>query len=337
MLLLPWPNLPENEQQWQTRSTSHGNLVAALTREYRLLRGMVNIPPRQTDLNSGQYMLFCCCFFLDHCSDCPPWLLSVSRCPAVKAIIQQTLHVLRDLVDSISGESTKSRQICYQSLQESVQVSLSIFPVFIQQSGQCFTHQPSSLERNRWRFGYCVLENNDRIHIIGLKLCPDLRLTAVSLFQKRQMRCWPSSWRSFRRWESRWASPSPDRSSIHFSACSPGLVVMKVRDSVSAVICSFITVADEGLTGLCPREQLAASILQEGSAGCRVVQKFLKILQVVVQEPGQAFKPFLPSILSLCIEQVYPIVAEVSWCFTQSLSCLAVTGAASSSLLSNLV
>lgn len=59
-------------------------------------------------------------------------------CPVatVKAAIHQTLPVLRDLVDSISGESTKSRQICYQSLQESVQVSLSLFPVFIQQSGQ---------------------------------------------------------------------------------------------------------------------------------------------------------------------------------------------------------
>ena len=34
-------------------------------------------------------------------------------------------------------------------------------------------------------------------------------------------------------------------------------------------------------------------------------------LQVVVQEPGQTFKPLLPSILSLCMEQVYPIVAEV--------------------------
>lgn len=65
---------------------------------------------------------------------------------------------------------------------------------------------------------------------------------------------------------------------------------------------------------LCRREQLTASIMQEGSVGCRVVQKFLKILQVVVQEPGQAFKPFLPSILSLCMEQVYPVVAEVSLC-----------------------
>ncbi|XP_059011325.1 exportin-6 isoform X3 [Mustela nigripes] len=58
------------------------------------------------------------------------------------------------------------------------------------------------------------------------------------------------------------------------------------------------------------REQLADSILNEGSTGCRVVEKFLKILQVVVQEPGQVFKPFLPSIISLCMEQVYPIIAE---------------------------
>jgi hypothetical protein len=56
---------------------------------------------------------------------------------------------------------------------------------------------------------------------------------------------------------------------------------------------------------------LAESILHEGSTGCRVVEKFLKILQVVVQEPGQVFKPFLPSIIALCMEQVYPIIAEV--------------------------
>lgn len=42
-----------------------------------------------------------------------------------------------------------------------------------------------------------------------------------------------------------------------------------------------------------------------------MVEKFLKILQVVVQEPGQVFKPFLPSVISLCMEQVYPIIAEV--------------------------
>lgn len=51
-------------------------------------------------------------------------------------IIHQTLTVLEDIVESISGESTKSRQICYQSLLESVQVSLALFPAFIQQSGR---------------------------------------------------------------------------------------------------------------------------------------------------------------------------------------------------------
>lgn len=60
MLLLPWPNLPENEQQWPTRSSNHSSLLAALTREYRILRGTVNITPRRPDLNDGR------CFFLFH-------------------------------------------------------------------------------------------------------------------------------------------------------------------------------------------------------------------------------------------------------------------------------
>lgn len=202
MLLLPWPNLPESEQQWQTRSSNHASLLAALTREYRILRGTVNITPRQPDLDN------------------------------MKAVIHQTLPVLRDIVDSISGESTKSRQICYQSLQESVQVSLSLFPVFIQQP-----------------------DVTDEMLAFFLTLFQALRVQMGVAF-------------------------------------------------TGQIIHTFLS--------MFTREQLAASILQEGSAGCRVVQKFLKILQVVVQEPGQAFKPFLPSILSLCMEQVYPVVAERS-------------------------
>uniref|UniRef100_A0A096MHN3 Exportin 6 n=1 Tax=Poecilia formosa TaxID=48698 RepID=A0A096MHN3_POEFO len=198
MLLLPWPNLPESEQQWQTRSNSHASLVAALTRDYRILRGFL------------------------------PTVAS----SAVKAVIQQTLPVLRDIVDSISSESTKSRQICYQSLQESVQVTLNLFPVFIQQP-----------------------DVTDEMLAFFLTLFQALRVQMGVAF-------------------------------------------------TGQIIHTFLS--------MFTREQLAASILQEGSAGCRVVQKFLKILQVVVQEPGQAFKPFLPSILSLCMEQVYPVVAERS-------------------------
>uniref|UniRef100_A0A3Q1HEJ9 Importin N-terminal domain-containing protein n=1 Tax=Anabas testudineus TaxID=64144 RepID=A0A3Q1HEJ9_ANATE len=198
MLLLPWPNLPENEQEWQTRSSNHASLLTALTREY---------------LTSGHFP------FSHHKI-------------LLKAVIQQTLPVLRDIVDSISGESTKSRQICYQSLQESVQVSLSLFPVFIQHP-----------------------DVTDEMLAFFLTLFQALRVQMGVAF-------------------------------------------------TGQIIQTFLN--------MFTREQLAASILQEGSAGCRVVQKFLKILQVVVQEPGQAFKPFLPSILSLCMEQVYPVVAERS-------------------------
>uniref|UniRef100_A0AAX7VDS7 Importin N-terminal domain-containing protein n=1 Tax=Astatotilapia calliptera TaxID=8154 RepID=A0AAX7VDS7_ASTCA len=197
MLLLPWPNLPESEQQWQTRSSNHASLLAALTREYLTF--------------------------------CPPNYV-FSR--VVKAVIQQTLPVLRDIVDSVSSESTKSRQICYQSLQESVQVSLTHFPVFIQQP-----------------------DVTDEMLAFFLTLFQALRVQMGVAF-------------------------------------------------TGQIIHTFLS--------MFTREQLAASILHEGSAGCRVVQKFLKILQVVVQEPGQAFKPFLPSILSLCMEQVYPVVAERS-------------------------
>uniref|UniRef100_A0A3P8XV62 Importin N-terminal domain-containing protein n=1 Tax=Esox lucius TaxID=8010 RepID=A0A3P8XV62_ESOLU len=202
MLLLPWPNLPESEQQWQTRSSSHASLLAALTRHYCLLRSPANQPPRRLGLDD------------------------------TKAMLHQTLPVLRDIVDSISAESTKSRQICYQSLQESVQVSLGLFPVFI--------HQPDVTDEMLSFF--------------------------LTLFQ--------------------------------------GLRVQMGVPFTGQIIHTFLS--------MFTREQLAASILQEGSAGCRVVEKFLKILQVVVQEPGQAFKPFLPSILSLCMEQVYPILAERS-------------------------
>lgn len=90
------------------------------------------------------------------------------------------------------------------------------------------------------------------------------------------------------------------------------LIVVIICSSIKSYLGESTKGLKWSVTRVCFREQLAASILQEGSAGCRVVQKFLKILQVVVQEPGQAFKPFLPSILSLCMEQVYPVVAEVS-------------------------
>ncbi|XP_064448970.1 exportin-6 isoform X5 [Mirounga angustirostris] len=200
ILLLPWPNLPENEQQWPVRSINHANLISALSRDYRNLKPNAVAPQRKMPLDD------------------------------TKVIIHQTLSVLEDLVENISGESTKSRQICYQSLQESVQVSLALFPAFIHQS-----------------------DVTDEMLSFFLTLFRGLRVQMGVPFTEQ-------------------------------------------------IIQTFLN--------MFTREQLAESILHEGSTGCRVVEKFLKILQVVVQEPGQVFKPFLPSIIALCMEQVYPIIAE---------------------------
>ncbi|XP_021061056.1 exportin-6 isoform X2 [Mus pahari] len=199
-LLLPWPNLPESEQQWALRSINHASLISALSRDYHSLKPSATAPQRKVPLDD------------------------------TKVIIHQTLSVLEDIVENISGESTKSRQICYQSLQESVQVSLALFPAFIHQS-----------------------DVTDEMLSFFLTLFRGLRVQMGVPFTEQ-------------------------------------------------IIQTFLN--------MFTREQLAESILHEGSTGCRVVEKFLKILQVVVQEPGQVFKPFLPSIIALCMEQVYPIIAE---------------------------
>lgn len=60
------------------------------------------------------------------------------------------------------------------------------------------------------------------------------------------------------------------------------------------------------------RQQLSETLLHESSAGSRVINKFLKILQLLVQEPAASFKAFLPNIIGLCMEQLYPIIIEVS-------------------------
>ncbi|KAG9470639.1 hypothetical protein GDO78_017129 [Eleutherodactylus coqui] len=199
VLLLPWPNVPEGEQQWAERSSHHANLLNSLTREYRQLKGTA--PPQR----KGQL-------------------------EATKRVICQTLGVLKDIVENISGEGTKSRQICYQSMQESAQLSLTLFPAYIHQSD----------------------------------VTEEMLSFFLALFQ--------------------------------------GLRVQMGVPFTEQIIQTFLN--------MFTREQLAESILQEGSAGCHVVERFMKILQVVVKEPGPAFKPFLPSILSLCMEQLYPIIAE---------------------------
>ena len=59
------------------------------------------------------------------------------------------------------------------------------------------------------------------------------------------------------------------------------------------------------------KDQLTQIILNEGSAGIRVVEKFLGILQFVVKESDLSFRKFIDSTLSLCLDYIYPLVADV--------------------------
>lgn len=53
-----------------------------------------------------------------------------------KPVINSCLKMLTDWVDCVSGEVVKSKQICYQSMSEIVNITLNIFPVFIHQPGK---------------------------------------------------------------------------------------------------------------------------------------------------------------------------------------------------------
>lgn len=60
------------------------------------------------------------------------------------------------------------------------------------------------------------------------------------------------------------------------------------------------------------QEQLKETLIHESSTGAKAVEKFLKILQLLIQAPAASFKTFLPGIISLCMEQLYPILSDVS-------------------------
>lgn len=56
--------------------------------------------------------------------------------------------------------------------------------------------------------------------------------------------------------------------------------------------------------------QLSQAIIEGGSTGSRVVEKFLSILTFIVSEPGPSFRKFVPSTLALCLDHIFPLVVD---------------------------
>ena len=53
-------------------------------------------------------------------------------------------------------------------------------------------------------------------------------------------------------------------------------------------------------------EQQLSGVMS-GGGSTTVVEKFLRILTFIVSEPGNSFRKFIPSTLSLCLENIYPL------------------------------
>lgn len=51
-------------------------------------------------------------------------------------MIERTLSVLSEIVAGISGEVTKTKQLCYDCLQEAIRDALWVFTVFVHQPGE---------------------------------------------------------------------------------------------------------------------------------------------------------------------------------------------------------
>ena len=57
------------------------------------------------------------------------------------------------------------------------------------------------------------------------------------------------------------------------------------------------------------QHNIEATLRQDNAHGVRAVEQLLRILQIVVSEPGAVFKRFLSSTLSLCLDHIHPCLA----------------------------
>ncbi len=84
--------------------------------------------------------------------------------------------------------------------------------------------------------------------------------------------------------------------------------VLKAQMGAEAVERAVLTFID-----LFGKEQMARAVVAES----RAIEKFLGIMEFIVKEPGSTFRKFVPSTLTLCMEQIHPLVADVSITFNE--------------------
>lgn len=102
-LVLPWPEVSDSEQQWEVRISEHNKLLHGLSWQF------CQIPHTHGFANDAALQ------------------------ESVKPYIKRTLAILTELLDEVRHQGTKSKLVLYQAVQDPAEVSLKLFPVYIQQ------------------------------------------------------------------------------------------------------------------------------------------------------------------------------------------------------------
>jgi len=198
VLLLHWPGILE--QKWDDRKKHLTKFLRDITEDFRNLR-----------------------------SD-PTFTQNKPLQKQAEAVIIHTLLILGDLVENVLNEVTQTKKLCHDTLKEYIDMSLWLFPLYIQTVDVC---------EAMFNFFHTVFD-----------------------VLKTQM-------------------------GSHY---------------VEQAVQTFLSLFGEN--------QLTQAIVEGGSTGNRVVEKFLSILTFIVSEPGPTFRKFVPSTLSLCLDHIYPLVVQ---------------------------
>ena len=227
VLLLPWPGIVD--QRWDERQLHLKKFLHDLT---DTLRNVRHIPDFATN-NSAKEQ--------------------------VKPHIIHTLRLIKDLCDNVREEGNATKKLCYDCIQEYVQIVLWLLPTYV--------YNPSSGA------------SESSIKAMSSQNVQS-QMAAFSIHD-RQM-CEEA-----------------------FSFFRTVLDVLKTQmgaDSVNQVVHTVLT--------LFSSDQLTESVDNEGSAGIKVIEKLLEILQLVVKETSATFRRFIDSSLTLCLDQIYPQIAD---------------------------
>ena len=141
LLLLPWPNKADADQvfpprsyhhfihvlyiqHWEQRSTEHNKLVNAVCKNYTKTTQQVNFFTSKELQIKGTLVY-------------PVRVLCTCVSTLATPLISEALLALEDLVSSVVHERAKSKAIMYKSISGIIDVTISLFSIYLNKLGTC--------------------------------------------------------------------------------------------------------------------------------------------------------------------------------------------------------